>query len=394
MSIYDEIFNICLKHKINFYSTLPCSYNIDIITQIEKQSKDNRKKNGSSLIHIPLVREESGVALSAGAYLGGKKPAMIFQNQGLGNMITQLIALNGQGNGSYGFPNLYIISNRGSEGEKIAAQKPLGQKTEDILALAGIKSVPIASHSDLDNFEGLLQKYEEGQTVAILVKPEFENPPTRLTPKGRVSKAFKEIQIPKFSVKTQMTRYNAISLLINHIRNEYIISNIGHPSRELYDIKDRERNFYLTSSLGQAYMVGLGFALSRGVNGEKVICFEGDGGILMNASSLTLVANTKPQNLILTIFDNGVYGSTGNIETYTSSNINLSALAQSCGFPASKIRTISNEEQLSKELNYALHNEGPFLLHILVTDELSNKNLPIIPYSVKEIKERFMNSFT
>ena len=133
MGLYTQLFEIFVKNGINFYSTLPCSYNVEFIQKLEElnlqHSNNNlpQRKSIPNFHHIPLVREESGVALSAGAYLGGAKTAMLFQNQGLGNMITQLFALNSQQEGSYKIPNIYIISHRGREGEKIAAQKPLGK---------------------------------------------------------------------------------------------------------------------------------------------------------------------------------------------------------------------------------------------------------------------------
>jgi sulfopyruvate decarboxylase subunit beta len=177
---------------------------------------------------------------------------------------------------------------------------------------------------------------------------------------------------------------------MNEVQEEYIISNIGHPSRELHDIEDRERNFYLNSSLGQAYMVALGFALSMEDYDEKVIGFEGDGGILMNASSLSLLANTMPENLVLVVLDNGVYGSTGNVETYASNMVNISALAQAYGIPKSKIRTVSDDKDLAQEMVHALNHKGPFLFHVITTDEYNE--VPVIPYSVSQIKSRFKHS--
>ncbi len=379
-----------MEHGINFYTSLPCSYNIDIIKKLNEIKQESKKSKNNSFHHVPLVREESGVALCAGASLGGAKPAMILQNQGLGNMITQLIALNADFHGSYAFPNLYIISHRGTQGEKISAQKPLGKRTEAILDVAGIKYTSMKSLSDMDAFESLLEYYDKGKSVALLVKPDFENFPTRIESKDEVKRRLNGCGMAALSIKTEMSRYQAISTVMDQIQDEYVLSNIGHPSRELHDIRDRERNFYLTSSLGQSYMVALGFALVMENQGEKVVGFEGDGGILMNASSLTLLSDTLPKNLILVILDNGVYGSTGNVETYAFNNVNIGALAQAYGFPKSKIRTISDETQLTQEIKYALTHDGPFLFHVVVTDKY--KKVPVIQFSVLEIKRRFMNS--
>jgi sulfopyruvate decarboxylase subunit beta len=392
MTLYSKILDKCLEHGINFYTSLPCSYNISILKELKTLNDQTQKQRKNSFYYVPLVREESGVGLCAGASLGGAKTAMILQNQGLGNMMTQLFALNGTFDGSYAIPNLYIISHRGTEGEKIMAQKPLGRKTEEILNVAEIKHAAIKSASEMNIFENLLEYYDDGESVALLIKPKYNNPPDRMKSNAKIERNLEGCDSLKISVETKMSRYHAISIIMNQVKSEYVISNIGHPSRELHDIKDRERNFYLTSSLGQAYMVALGFALKMEKRDEKVIGFEGDGGILMNASSLALLAATRPSNLILVILDNGVYGSTGNVDTYASDNVNISALVQAYGFPKSKIRTISEEDQLTKEITYALNNEGPFLLHVLITDEY--KKVPAIPLSINEVKNRFLDSIS
>ncbi len=110
----------------------------------------------------------------------------------------------------------------------------------------------------------------------------------------------------------------------------------------------------------------------------------------MNAGSLSVLANKKPKNLIVILLDNGVWGSAGNTETYALNDVNLSGVAQAYGFPESNIKIISEEEQLAENLKNALKNDGPFLFHVIITDEY--ESVPILPFSVVEIKERFMKS--
>ena len=40
------------------------------------------------IIHVPVTREEEGFGICAGAYLGGKKTAILMQNSGLGNSVN------------------------------------------------------------------------------------------------------------------------------------------------------------------------------------------------------------------------------------------------------------------------------------------------------------------
>ncbi len=390
MDIYDEIFRMCSEHGVSFYSTLPCSYNLKFIKKLEELDGEVLANTDEKLIHIPLVREESGVSLSAGAYLGGRKTAMVIQNQGLGNMITQMLSLNSDLVGSYRIPNLLIISHRGLENEKINAQKPVGSKTKEILDLVGFKYCSVKHISDLEKFQGLLEDYDRGQSIAILVEPDHTKPLYRIESKKKITRNFKGNIIPANKVLTKMTRYKVISAIMNQINDEFVVSNIGHPSRELYNIKDRKRNFYLTSCLGHSYTLALGLALSTENLKQKIICFEGDGGLLMNVGSLSILAHKMPKNLIIILLDNGVWGSTGNTETYALNKVNLSGISQAYGFPESNIKLISEEESLRENLMYALNNDGPFLFHVIITDEY--EDVPILPFSVVKIKERFIKS--
>ncbi|MBY9009266.1 MAG: hypothetical protein KGD74_05315 [Candidatus Lokiarchaeota archaeon] len=105
---------------------------------------------------------------------------------------------------------------------------------------------------------------------------------------------------------------------------------------------------------------------------------------------LSILAHKKPKNLIVILLDNGVWGSTRNTETYALDDVNLSGVAQTYGFPESNINIISKEEHLAENMRNALKNDGPFLFHVIITD--GYENVPILPLSVVEIKERFMKS--
>jgi sulfopyruvate decarboxylase subunit alpha len=85
--------------------------------------------------HVPVTREEEGVGVCAGAYMGGKRPAILMQNSGLGNCINALASLDLL----YGIPLLLVVSHRGTEGEKIAAQVPMGRATVPLLDALGIE---------------------------------------------------------------------------------------------------------------------------------------------------------------------------------------------------------------------------------------------------------------
>ena len=60
-----------------------------------------------------------------------------------------------------------------------------------------------------------------------------------------------------------MQRRDAIEKIMESIDEELIVCNIGFPSRELYDIQDRAKNFYMIGSMGLASSIGLGLAIAK-----------------------------------------------------------------------------------------------------------------------------------
>jgi thiamine pyrophosphate-dependent acetolactate synthase large subunit-like protein len=66
---------------------------------------------------------------------------------------------------------------------------------------------------------------------------------------------------------------------------------------------------FVPSSMGEAPSLGLGLALAQPA--RRVITCNGDGSTLMNLGALVTIASEAPPNLVLVIFDNGVYEVTG-----------------------------------------------------------------------------------
>ena len=73
---------------------------------------------------VVLTTEEEGVALAAGAWLGGQRAVLLMQSSGVGNCVNML-ALNQVGR----FPLLALVTMRGEWGEQNPWQLPMGQST-------------------------------------------------------------------------------------------------------------------------------------------------------------------------------------------------------------------------------------------------------------------------
>ena len=53
------------------------------------------------------------------------------------------------------------------------------------------------------------------------------------------------------------TRIDAIKEIMKDITDELVVANIGVPSKELYQVRDRKRNFYMIGSMGLVSSIGL-----------------------------------------------------------------------------------------------------------------------------------------
>ena len=67
---------------INVIASLPDINLLDLVELLE---------NDEEIIHVPLCREEEGVGVCAGAYLVGKKAALLMQNAGLLNSCNAIV---------------------------------------------------------------------------------------------------------------------------------------------------------------------------------------------------------------------------------------------------------------------------------------------------------------
>ena len=154
-AIYDAIKDI----GINFIVSVPC---VNLSKILDMLNEDDE------IIHIPVTREEEGIGICAGAYLGGKKPAILMQNSGLGNSINALKSLTQL----YEFPLLMIMSHRGTEGENICGQVPMGESTPRILEGMDFKFFkpgnPEGAYEDI--MEAWDLSISEGKPVSILLE--------------------------------------------------------------------------------------------------------------------------------------------------------------------------------------------------------------------------------
>ena len=86
---------------------------------------------------------------------------------------------------------------------------------------------------------------------------------------------------------------------------------------------------YVPSSMGEAPSLGLGIALAQ--PSRRVFACSGDGSLLMNLGALVTIAAQAPKNLVVIVFDNGVYEVTG-AQPVPGRSVDYPAIARASGF--------------------------------------------------------------
>ena len=161
MSINQKIVNDFIKNKIEFVTTVPCKQLAGVIDEIET-SKD--------IYHIPSNKEDEGMGLCAGAYMGGKRSAIIMQNTAIGVTINKLVTLIQY----YNIPLPMLISYRGEIGEPVACQVEMAVHTKALLDQLNIPTYHFHTKSDVDELDAILNlSFMAKKPVAILTDASF-----------------------------------------------------------------------------------------------------------------------------------------------------------------------------------------------------------------------------
>ena len=182
-----------------------------------------------------------------------------------------------------------------------------------------------------------------------------------------------------------MNRLEATRLLVSAIAGEPIVASLGHPAYDLFAAADRPSNFYTWGSMGLASSIGLGLALAR--PDLRVFVLDGDGSLLMNLGSLATIAWTAPRNLIVVVWDNEEYGTTGGQETATAHGAKLDETARALGI-ANTVQA-STDTALAAAVQRARLDPGPWMIVAKVEESTPSAKPPL---DCVFIKQRFMSA--
>jgi sulfopyruvate decarboxylase alpha subunit len=127
--------------------------------------------NDDSGIHaVSLTTEEEGVALAAGAWLGGERAALLMQSSGVGNCINMLSLSR-----TCRFPMPMFITMRGEWEEFNPWQVPMGQATEPMLKLCDAEIMRVRKPDEVVGVaeRALQSAYGDERIVAVLLSQEL-----------------------------------------------------------------------------------------------------------------------------------------------------------------------------------------------------------------------------
>jgi sulfopyruvate decarboxylase alpha subunit len=119
---------------------------------------------------VVLTTEEEGVALAAGAWLGGERCALLMQSSGVGNCINMLSLMR-----SCRFPMLMIVTMRGEWEEFNPWQVPMGSIVDPVLRLCEAEVHRARKPDEVAGIaeRAVQQAFGDERIVAVLLSQEL-----------------------------------------------------------------------------------------------------------------------------------------------------------------------------------------------------------------------------
>jgi sulfopyruvate decarboxylase alpha subunit len=152
----DEVFDLLRRAGVTQFAYVPDAGHTVLI---------DRSLADPDVYSIALTTEEEGVALIAGADLGGARSVLLMQSSGVGNCINMLSLIN-----AGRFPFLALVSMRGDFGEGNPWQYTMGQAVEPVLQAVGVKCLRADTPAEAlaAVSAAVTMAFQAGQAVAVL----------------------------------------------------------------------------------------------------------------------------------------------------------------------------------------------------------------------------------
>lgn len=184
----------------------------------------------------------------------------------------------------------------------------------------------------------------------------------------------------------RMSAMDAISIVHGAREERDIVVTTMTPARDWMTLPQHRLDMVLVpSAMGHATSMGLGLALAQ--PDRRVIVCNGDGSMLMNLGSLVSIAAANATNVIVIIFDNGVYEVTGSQPIPSPGAIDFVAIARASGFVSTF--EYSDIEDWRGNVQRTLTAAGPTLV-LLHVEALVGVPGPRSPGPAADRAHRFM----
>jgi len=123
-----------------------------------------------SIRDVVLTSEEEGVALAAGAWLGGQRAALLMQSSGVGNCVNMLSLAR-----TCRFPMLVFITMRGEWEEFNPWQVPMGSIVEPVLKLCEAEVYRAREANEVERLaeRAVQQAFGDERIVAVLLSQQL-----------------------------------------------------------------------------------------------------------------------------------------------------------------------------------------------------------------------------
>jgi sulfopyruvate decarboxylase subunit beta len=182
-----------------------------------------------------------------------------------------------------------------------------------------------------------------------------------------------------------MIRYECLELLAGRISDQLVVTSQSGQRIEWGHLSNHEGNL-LVGMMGCAIGVGLGLALA--LPHRKVLVLDSDGSVLLSLFNLPTLGNLQPRNLVIYVFDNGVYsGSRISYPTATAGNTDLEAMARGAGI--TQARTVSAVEDFRTTGLGALERDQMAFIVCKVDESLKHREIARPTIDLAENKYRF-----
>ena len=349
---------------------------------------------------IPATDEGEAVAIAAGYVAAGGAASVAMQNSGLGHVLDPLLSLAIP----FGIPIALVVSHRGRPGdEELAHHAPMGRITHALLELVGIETVDLGEIAVAEIGERWASRRSAGGSLAVIVRPgvlgacaspaltegdaaqrrtsgsaegrrgPHDGPP--MHPDGRLEPGHRD------------HRVDVLTELLDAIGPEtVVVGTTGHSSRHLFALADRDRNVYLSGSMGHAAAFGLGVGHRR--PDVEVIVIDGDGAALMHLGSLATIAAFAGTTFRHIVLDNAAHATTGGQPT-VSTGVSFASLALDLGYAAAASR--ADFATVAESIAWLRRTPGPVLLHIPTVAE-AVPNLPRVGVEPRDQVTRLRQS--